>query len=208
MPTVTIAARKGGVGKTMTALMTARWLARAGRDCTLVDLDPQRGLWDCATVLGCPDGKLTRRLRLAADGAIPQPPTARHYTIVDTPPATDGLMPGLQAADYIVVPVIPEAQEMLALGKFLDVLDATRHDRPFARTLGVLPVRYVHHWRAHRECLLEVRCIAADHGIDVLDPVPHSQAVTRYSMAGGLWRSLAMRLMALEPSTEAPSQAA
>jgi hypothetical protein len=117
-------------------------------------------------------------------------------------------MPGLQAADYIVVPVIPEAQEMLALGKFLDVLDATRHDRPFAKTLGVLPVRYVHHWRAHRECLLEVRCIAADHGVDVLDPVPHSQAVTRYSMAGGLWRSLAMRLMALEPSTKAPSQAA
>jgi CobQ/CobB/MinD/ParA nucleotide binding domain len=65
MPTVVFANRKGGVGKTLSTFYTGRWLARAGRDVTLVDLDPQRGLWDIAALLGRPDGVITRRLRLA-----------------------------------------------------------------------------------------------------------------------------------------------
>jgi septum formation inhibitor-activating ATPase MinD len=76
MPTVVFANRKGGVGKTLSTLYTGRWLARAGRDVTLVDLDRQQGLWDIAAVLGCPDGVLTRR-----------------------PPALDGRLPALNQSD-------------------------------------------------------------------------------------------------------------
>src|ERR671929_77227 len=61
MPAVVFANRKGGVGKTLSTLYTGRWLARAGRDVTLVDLDPQKSLWDIAALLGRPDGVFAKR---------------------------------------------------------------------------------------------------------------------------------------------------
>src|SRR5712691_8725427 len=122
MPTIVFANRKGGVGKTLSTLYTGRWLARAGRDVTLIDLDPQRSLWDIAALLGRPEGVFTRRLRLAKDGVIPETTARGAWTLVDTPPALDGSLPALRQADYLIVPVIPEAQEVAQLAKFLDML--------------------------------------------------------------------------------------
>jgi cellulose biosynthesis protein BcsQ len=119
MPTVVFANRKGGVGKTLSTLYTGRWLARAGRDVTLVDLDPQKSLWDIAALLGRPEGVFTQRLRLASDGKIPAASGTRSWVLVDTPPALDGSLPALQQTDYVVIPVIPEAQEVAQLEKFL-----------------------------------------------------------------------------------------
>jgi cellulose biosynthesis protein BcsQ len=197
MPTVVFANRKGGVGKTVSTLYTGRWLARAGRDVMLVDLDPQQGLWDIAAFLGCPDGVLTKRLRLSTDGLV-SARGPRAWVLVDTPPALDGSLPALNQSDYLVIPVVPEAQEVAQLEKFLAMLDATRHSRPFTRTLGVLPVRYVRHWLGHRACLAAIGELAERAGIPLLEPVPSSQAVSRYSLAGGLWRPLANTLMSLE----------
>jgi cellulose biosynthesis protein BcsQ len=200
MPTVVFANRKGGVGKTLSTLYTGRWLARQGRDVTLVDLDPQQGLWDIAALMGCPDGVLTKRLRLAPQGSLPRPDAAQGWVLIDTPPALDGIMPSLREAEYLVVPCVPELQEVQALAKFLAMLDATKPDRPFTRTLGVLPVRYAKHWPAHRSCLASMQQLAERHGLALLQPVPHSTAVHRYSLAGGLWKQLASLLIQLEPT--------
>jgi cellulose biosynthesis protein BcsQ len=208
MPTVVFANRKGGVGKTLSTLYTGRWLARAGRDVTLVDLDPQKSLWDIAALLGRSDGVFTRRLRIAPDSGIPATDGARSWTLVDTPPALDGSLPALQRSDYIVVPVIPEAQEVAQLEKFLTMLEETRQDRPCARVVGILPVRYVRYWAGHRACLAAVEQLAEAFGHPVLEPVPTSQAVIRYSMQGGLWRHVAAMLMALEPKAAELGRAA
>jgi chromosome partitioning protein len=174
MPTVVFANRKGGVGKTVSTLYTGRWLARAGRDVTLVDLDPQKSLWDIAALLGRPDGVFTRRLRLAADGRIPATRPAGSYALVDTPPALDGSLPALNESDYLVIPVIPEAQEVAQLAKFLDMLEATRRRRPFTETLGILPVRYMKHWPEQRAVLADIQALAGEFRLRVLDPVPCS----------------------------------
>jgi cellulose biosynthesis protein BcsQ len=197
MPTVVFANRKGGVGKTVSTLYTGRWLARAGRDVTLVDLDPQQGLWDIAALLGRPEGVFTRRLRLTAEGVIP----ALHpgdWALVDTPPALDGSLPALSQADYLVIPVIPEAQEIAQLEKFLTMLSETRHERPFLRPLGILPVRYIHYWPNNRVCLQAIGRLGHTHGYPVLEPVPFSQAVSQYSLRGGLWKHVAEALLAEE----------
>src|SRR5919202_1126709 len=178
MPTVVFANRKGGVGKTLSTLYTGRWLARAGRDVTLVDLDPQKSLWDIAALLGRPDGVFTKRLRLAHDGLIAEVPDSRTYALVDTPPALDGSLPALNQADYLIIPVIPEAQEVAQLTKFLDMLEETRHRRPFTQTLGILPVRYIRHWPEPRAVLENIHALAGEFHLRVLEPVPHSRAVS------------------------------
>lgn len=169
---------------------------------TLVDLDPQQGLWDIASLMGCPNGVLTRRLRLPQQGSLPEPRVAQSWVLIDTPPALDGIMPSLRRAEYLVVPCVPELQEVQALAKFLAMLDATKSDRPFTRTLGILPVRYAKQWPAHRSCLASMQQLAEQHEIALLQPVPHSTAVHRYSLAGGLWKQLSSLLIRLEPTSE------
>jgi cellulose biosynthesis protein BcsQ len=205
MPTVVFANRKGGVGKTVSTLYVGRWLARAGRDVTLVDLDPQQGLWDIAALLGRTDGIFTRRLRIAPNGALPSLRPGQ-WALVDTPPALDGSLPALGLADYLIVPVIPEAQEIAQLEKFLNMLEETRHERPFLKPLGILPVRYIHYWANNRACLKAIGRLGQTYGYPALEPVPFSQAVSQYSLRGGLWRHVAEALLAEE--TAARSHAA
>jgi cellulose biosynthesis protein BcsQ len=196
MPTAVFANRKGGVGKTVSTFYAGRWLARAGRDVTLVDLDPQRGLWDIAALLGRPDGVITKRLRLSPNDGIPVVP--RGWVLVDAPPALDGSLPALNEADYLVIPVIPEAQEVAQLTKFLTMLEDTHSARPFTRVLGILPVRYIKQWPSNQAMVGEIHTLAERFGHSVLEPVPFSRAVSTFSLRGGLWRQVANRLMAQE----------
>jgi cellulose biosynthesis protein BcsQ len=160
----------------------------------LRDADPQRGLWDIAEMLGHADGVITRRLRLVE---LVQGPSSADFVLIDTPPALDGSLPVLVEADYLLIPVIPEAQEVRQLEKFLNMLDATRQARPFTRVLGIVPVRFIRAWEAHHAMLDEIHQLAAGFGYAVFPPVPMSKAVSRYSLAGGLWRTVADRLVTL-----------
>jgi cellulose biosynthesis protein BcsQ len=191
--TVTIANRKGGVGKTVTTWYTARWLARMRFRVEMRDADPQRGLWDIAEMLGHPDGVITRRLRLV--DRI-QGPSSADFVLIDTPPALDGSLPVLVEADYLLIPVIPEAQEVRQLEKFLNMLEATRQARPFTRILGVVPVRFIRTWEAHTAMLAEIEALASSFEHPIFPPVPMSKAVSRYSLAGSLWKTVAEQLAA------------
>lgn len=193
--TVVVANRKGGVGKTLTTIYTSRWLARMGRRVLMNDLDPQRGVWDFADALGRPHGRILKNLAVLDPANTP--PFQADYVLVDTPPALDVSLPAMKTADWLIVPVIPDHQPVVQLAKFLEALEETRHERPFTRILGVLPVN-VRHWREHQTMLSHVKQIAAEHDIDVLTPVPNSRAVLRYSLAGGLWRQVAEALLRQE----------
>jgi cellulose biosynthesis protein BcsQ len=191
---VCVAHRKGGVAKNTTVWYLGRELARAGKRVLLTDLDPQRGLFDIFRDHGCEDGRFSRRLALRNEH-LP-PPFNPDLELVDTPPALDDSLPGVERADAVIVPTIPEHQAVRALERMLLVLEETRSKHPFLRNLGVLPVRVRARWSEHAAFMDQISELAARFGCPVLPPVVESRAVLTYSLRGRLWRPIAERLLA------------
>jgi chromosome partitioning protein len=105
---IVVAALKGGVGKTTTALYLAALAAASRRSATLVDADPQASAADWVENAG--DGYLegvalveapTERLLAKALERI----DGEEIAIVDTPPGNERLLAkAIDAADVVVVP--------------------------------------------------------------------------------------------------------
>jgi excisionase family DNA binding protein len=192
--TVCIAHRKGGVAKSTTTWYLARELARAGQRVVLRDLDPQQGLRDILRDHGCEDGRYSKTIALVPDG---EPlPFAPDVELIDTPPALDDSLPGVARADGVIVPAMPEHQAVRALERMLLVLDRTRHEHPFTRVLGLLPVRVKPRWSEHTAFLEQIRLLGERFGHPVLPSIPESRAVLTYSLRGRLWRPVAEVVLA------------
>ncbi|MFN8526837.1 MAG: ParA family protein [Chloroflexota bacterium] len=186
---VCIAHRKGGVAKSTTTWYLARELARAGKRVLLRDLDPQQGLRDILRDHGCEDGRYSRNIALVGEGE--QPPFFADVELIDTPPALDDSLPGVARADAVVIPAMPEHQAVRALERMLIVLRDTRHEHPFTKVLGILPVRVKSRWPEHLAFLAQIDALAARFGHPVLPSVPESRAVLTYSLRGRLWKPVA-----------------
>jgi cellulose biosynthesis protein BcsQ len=192
---VCIAHRKGGVGKTTTAWYLSRELARAGKNVVLRDLDPQRGLSDIVRDLGGEAGVFSCRLALVADE---QPlPFRPDVELIDTPPALDESLPGLNRADAVIIPAVPEHQAVRALERMLRVLEDSKRDHPFLLPMGVLPVRVRPRWKLHQEFLASIAVLAEEFGYPLLPAIPESQDVLRYSLRGRYWKPVADRIIDL-----------
>jgi cellulose biosynthesis protein BcsQ len=192
---VCVAHRKGGVGKTTTTWYLSRELSRAGKNVVLRDLDPQRGLSDIVRDLGGQDGVFSRRLALVADN---QPlPFVPDVELIDTPPSLDESLPGLNRADAVIIPAVPEHQAVRALERMLQVLEDSRRDHPFLQPLVILPVRVRPRWQLHQEFLGAIEDLAQEFGYRMLPAIPESQDVLRYSLRGRYWKPVADRILEL-----------
>jgi excisionase family DNA binding protein len=184
--TVCIAHRKGGVAKSTTTWYLARELGRAGKRVLLRDLDPQQGLRDILRDHGCEDGRYSKTIALVQDGdPLPFTPDVE---LIDTPPALDDSLPGVARADAVIVPAMPEHQAVRALERMLLVLKETRHEHPFTRVLGILPVRVKPRWTEHAAFMRQIEVLGERFGHPVLPSIPESRAVLTYSLRGRLWR--------------------
>lgn len=192
--TACIAHRKGGVAKSTTTWYLARELARAGQRVLLRDLDPQQGLRDILRDHGCEDGRYSKTIALVADG---EPLSfSPDVELIDTPPALDDSLPGVARSDVVIVPAMPEHQAVRALERMLLVLKQTRHEHPFTRVLGVLPVRVKPRWTEHAAFLRQIEILGERFGHPVLPAIPESRAVLTYSLRGRLWRPLGELVLA------------
>jgi len=89
--------------------------------------------------------------------------------LIDTAPEVDAsrALSYLREADYILVPVKPEAGSVLALPILMDWLDQV----PGTRLMGFLPTMY-HRSRADsRTWLQELHALACDRGVRVFPPI-------------------------------------
>lgn len=117
--TISILSRKGGVGKTVTALYAAQLLASFGKDVAVLDKDPEgsAGAWARAA------GDLPFRVYPDAK----QSEASKHeWVIVDTPPNdARALGDAARIADYVIVVAKCNALEADRLGPTLDALAAS-----------------------------------------------------------------------------------
>lgn len=130
---VTVANRKGGVGKTTTSVFVAHALARAtGTPCALVDADPQ--------------GSVTRWARVAAAAGTPlgvevrqqlpaRPRSLAPTVVIDTPPDDSELVAAaVELADIVLVPTSASALDLSVVTSTLDL--AARVGTPSAVLLN------------------------------------------------------------------------
>lgn len=137
MQTITIAARKGGVGKTTLATHLSVIAAGPDKPVLLFDTDPQRSLkwwWDMRAaetpaLVECEARELVKILPAAqAEGVA--------YSIVDTPPhAENSIADAMRSADLVVVPTRPGPFDLAAVVTTLEL----------AQRVGKTPLAVINH---------------------------------------------------------------
>jgi cellulose biosynthesis protein BcsQ len=131
-----VPAGPNGGGKTTSTWYLGRELERAGKRMLLRDLDPQQALADLVRDLGGQDGVFSGRPALVPEGRpLPWVPDVE---LIDTPPSLDESLPGVNRAEAIIIPVVPEHQAVRALERMLRVVERTRRDHPSQQVLGIL----------------------------------------------------------------------
>lgn len=191
--TIAVAHCKGGVGKTTTAIILGRYLARRRR-VALLDYDDGRHL--TALIKDVPDdGFLTNRLWLD-DGAGT---AGADVVLIDSAPArSHETRRALIEADYVVIPAPPERQVVRSLHQMLDTIDEVRAARsggnPFLVVLGVVPTLYDKKWPIHAAFLEEMREACAARQIHVFPPILRRQSYQMLSLAGQDYQPVAARL--------------
>lgn len=140
--TITLAAQKGGAGKTTLALHLADALHQAGKRVLVVDSDPQgsartwadiaaeRGV-SSAIVIGAGGPSMRQSVLAVAETA--------DVIIIDTPPRMAiETKTAMALADVVLVPVSPGPSDIWALGQTQETLDEVRALRPNLKARVVL----------------------------------------------------------------------
>lgn len=137
MQTITIAARKGGVGKTTLATHLSVIAVTGERPTLLFDTDPQRSLkwwWDLRA------GETPALVECEARELATILPTAKRegvaFSIIDTPPhAETSIADAMRVADLVLVPTRPGPFDLAAVAATLDL----------AQRIGKTPIAVINH---------------------------------------------------------------
>lgn len=123
MRTITIAARKGGVGATTLATHLSVIAAEGGKPVLLLDTDPQKSLawwWqlrqaDTPALVECEARELAKLLPAAKSEGVA-------FAVVDTPPhAENPIADAMRAADLVLVPTRPGPFDLAAVATTLEL---------------------------------------------------------------------------------------
>lgn len=213
MRVITIAARKGGVGKTTTAVhlsvLAAGARGRKQLPVLLLDIDPQRSLawwWrnrDAGTpaLIECEGRELPKLIAAAREEGV-------SFVIIDTPPhAETSIAEAMRVADLVLVPTRPGPFDLAGVAGTLDL--AKRVGKPTLAVINHAPPRTGSGEPAivaeARQALAAMDASVADSVLSQRVAFSHAviegQTVTEYEPAGraaaellSLWNEVRTRL--------------
>ena len=151
MKALLVANPKGGSGKTTLSTNLAGYLARAGHDVMLGDIDRQQSARDWLS-LRDPGLPRIRTWRIDHD-SIARPPAGTTHAVLDSPAGLHGktLEKVIKVSARVIVPVQPSLFDILATKRFLDALLAEKTVRNGKTDVAVVGMRVDARTRAAAE---------------------------------------------------------
>ena len=141
MQVIAVAGRKGGVGKTTTAVHLAGTLAERGRKVVLIDADTQGSAahWAAPGILPMPVKKLPVQSDTVGEWVRTIRGLKADIVVVDLPPHLDAAFgAALGLSDLVLLPCGPSGIDLMVMGEVLAYVKQVR-----ARRGGKPPVIFV-----------------------------------------------------------------
>lgn len=179
--TIAVAHSKGGVGKTTTAVIVAKYLARRFR-VALKDYDVSRHLTQLVSRVSPDQRTLTRRLWLHSDATVP----AADIVLIDSEPARGPqTRQALVEADYVIIPAPPEFMAVTAMEQMLATVQEVRQTaNPYLEVLGIVPTLYTKSWPEHHAFLEQMEAVCIAERVRLFPPIPRRQSYLYLSTGG------------------------
>jgi chromosome partitioning protein len=179
---VTVAQRKGGVGKTTIAVCVAAELSRRGHDVALVDSDPQRSAcqWAEPNNLEFPVYEIALEEDPVASWAREVRAIKSGLIVVDTPPNEREMGASIAMADVILVPCTASGLDIEATARTIAIIEAVRKRRRESMKVILVPNRLDRRTLEGRQLIDELQ----DFGEMVSPPLASRSAFVRSFAAG------------------------
>jgi len=125
---ISVAQRKGGVGKTTLAVCVAGELKARGHDVALIDSDPQCSAcrWAEPGILEFPVSELALGAESVVTWAKEVQRIKADYVVIDTAPNDRSLGAASAISDLVLVPCTPSGLDLEATIRTLEIVDAVR----------------------------------------------------------------------------------
>jgi chromosome partitioning protein len=142
---ITVAQRKGGVGKTTLAISVAAELRRRSRQVALIDSDPQRSAcqWAETGNLQFPVYEIALNNQSVSKWAreVIRISSEHEDVIVDTAPSEEALNATIAASSLVIVPCTPSGLDLEATTRTLNIVNPVRARRQGHPPLILVPNR-------------------------------------------------------------------
>jgi chromosome partitioning protein len=143
--TITVAQRKGGVGKTTLAVSLAAELYRHGNTVALIDADKQQSACQWAQLgnLQFPVYEVALVDQAVATWVheLVQVTKSYNYVVVDTAPHEYAVSASVAVSDLVIVPCTPSGLDLNATARTLEIIDMVRTRKRGHPSLILVPNR-------------------------------------------------------------------